>query len=79
MFEQDGLWINKVRQKVKTAECYIPLSAKAVKILQKYNFEMPIVSNEKYNTHLKTIAALFWVLIRNSLRMLVEKPMLLIY
>ncbi|MGQ1786365.1 site-specific integrase [Saccharicrinis sp. GN24d3] len=60
-FEKDGLWINKRRQKVKTAECNIPLSPTAVNILQKYDFEMPIVSNQKYNTHLKTIATLLGI------------------
>ncbi|WP_075603132.1 site-specific integrase [Saccharicrinis aurantiacus] len=61
LFEQDGLWINKVRQKVKTAECNIPLAPNAVKILQKYDFKLPIVSNQKYNTHLKTIASLLGI------------------
>lgn len=61
LFEQDGLWINKYRQKVKTAECNIPLPPDAANIFQRYNFEMPIVSNQKYNTHLKTIAALLGI------------------
>ncbi len=61
IFENDGLWINTRRQKVKTAECNIPLNPLAVSILEKYNFHLPIVSNQKYNSHLKTIASLLGI------------------
>ncbi len=54
--EEDGLWIDIVRQKVKTAQCYIPIIGNALEILKKYDFELPVLSNQRYNEHLKRIA-----------------------
>ena len=56
--EKDGLWIDTTRQKVTTAECTIPVTKEALKILKRYDFKLPVVSNQKYNSHLKRIAQL---------------------
>jgi integrase/recombinase XerD len=54
--ESGQLWINLSRQKVDTAECVIPVINKVWSILKKYNFELPVFSNQKYNAALKLIA-----------------------
>lgn len=55
--DTEGLtWINITRQKVNTAHCTIPVISKAWNILKKYNFQLPIISNQKYNGALKKIA-----------------------
>ncbi len=48
-------WINITRTKVDTAECMIPVIARAWRILKKYNFELTIISIQKYNAALKEI------------------------
>lgn len=48
-------WINIYRQ--KTCRKYeIPLLSKAEEILDKYNEELPIISNQRFNAYLKEIA-----------------------
>lgn len=48
-------WINIYRQ--KTSRKYeIPLLSKAEEILDKYNGELPIISNQRFNAYLKEIA-----------------------
>lgn len=55
--DKNGLtWINLTRQKIETAECVIPVIGKVWKILKKYNFILPVFSNQKYNAALKKIA-----------------------
>jgi len=55
--DTEGLtWINITRKKVDTAECVIPVITKAWNILKKYDFKLPIISNQKYNNALKKIA-----------------------
>lgn len=53
--ETDGLWIQINRQKVKTAQCTIPVLKNVKELLYKYNYKMPVISNQKYNAALKTI------------------------
>nr|WP_321405912.1 site-specific integrase [uncultured Carboxylicivirga sp.] len=56
--DNDGsMWINITRQKVKTAECVIPVIKRVFNILKKYDFKLPVVSNQKYNDALKKIAS----------------------
>ncbi len=55
--DTEGLtWINLTRKKVGTAECTIPVIGKVWNILKKYNFKLPVISNQKYNDALKKIA-----------------------
>ncbi len=45
------------KRRAKTGVTYIlPLNETAVRILEKYNYELPVVSNQKYNAYLKEIA-----------------------
>jgi len=56
--DDDGNWfIKKPRQKTKIMAT-IPLSPIAVSILQKYNFSLPVLSNQKMNSYLKEIGDL---------------------
>ncbi|KAF9659605.1 site-specific integrase [Tenacibaculum sp. ZH5_bin.1] len=48
-------WIQMKRKKTKT-KISIPLLPKANKILKKYNYEFPHISNHKFNSYLKEIA-----------------------
>ena len=48
-------WIVKNRFK-SGIEAVIPLFADALRILKKYKFKLPVVSNQKYNTYLKEVA-----------------------
>jgi len=55
--DNDGsMWININRQKVKNAECVIPVVKKVFNILKKYDFKLPVISNQKYNDALKKVA-----------------------
>jgi integrase len=54
--KEGQLWINLTRQKIETAECIIPVISKVWNLLKKYNFELPVFSNQKYNAALKKIA-----------------------
>jgi integrase len=54
--EKDGLWIKINRQKVDTAQVIIPVFKTVKNILIKYNFKLPVVSNNKYNKALKEVA-----------------------
>lgn len=42
------------RQKTKN-ECFLPLLSKAKVILEKYNYVLPVLTNQKYNAYLKEI------------------------
>ncbi|MBR8534443.1 site-specific integrase [Carboxylicivirga sediminis] len=54
--DNGSMWINITRSKVKTAECVIPVVKKVLEILRKYEFKLPVLSNQKYNEALKKIA-----------------------
>jgi len=55
--DNEGLmWINITREKVDSAECLIPVISKAMRVLKKYSFKLPIITNQKYNEALKKIA-----------------------
>jgi site-specific recombinase XerD len=55
--EQDNLYIKRKRQKTKV-QATIPLNEIAISILEKYNYKLPILSNERMNSYLKEIAAI---------------------
>lgn len=50
------MWIHIRRQKVKTAVCVIPVISKVLTVFRKYDFNLPVLSNQKYNDALKKIA-----------------------
>ncbi len=55
VIEHDGKYIiHDVRQKTEE-DYYIVLLSPAVRILQKYNFKLPIISNAQYNLRLKLV------------------------
>jgi len=52
----DGnLWIEMYRQKTKS-KIAVPLLPKAKELLKQYNNELPVISNQKFNSYLKEIA-----------------------
>lgn len=52
---KDGMYfINKQRQKTKVA-FFTVLNSDAMAILEKYDYELPLLSNQKYNAYLKEI------------------------
>lgn len=54
--EQDGIYYIK-KNRVKTGiEYVIPLNDVALEILQRYDYKLPILSNQRYNAYLKEIA-----------------------
>ena len=54
--EQDGVHYIK-KNRVKTGiEYVIPLNDVALEILQRYDYHLPVLSNQKYNAYLKEIA-----------------------
>ncbi|MCF6241280.1 MAG: site-specific integrase [Bacteroidales bacterium] len=55
--EKDGFWIDINRQKVKSAKTLVPVLKSAKKLLLKYNYRLPVISNQRYNSGLKQIAA----------------------
>ncbi len=55
-YGDNGKWINITRKKVEGAECTIPVIQKAWSILKKYDFKIPLLTNQKYNEALKKIA-----------------------
>ena len=57
MDEQGKEWIIKSRQKTKVIS-HIPLLPIAKEIWERYNYHLPVLSNEKYNCYLKEIANL---------------------
>ena len=50
-----GKYIEKERQKTKVKYTVL-LNSKAIAILEKYNYQLPKLSNQKYNSYLKEIA-----------------------
>lgn len=48
--------IIKKRHKTKV-EAFVPLPVQAIRILEKYNYQLPVSSNQKMNAYLKEIAA----------------------
>lgn len=56
IIEIDGMKVYTGNRK-KTGQQYtIPLTDEAMKILEKYNYNLPVISNVKYNYYLKVIA-----------------------
>lgn len=55
--ENGNFYIRKPRQKTKVIAT-IPLSEVAIKILTKYNYSLPVISNQRMNAYLKEIADL---------------------
>ncbi len=54
----DGMkWIKMERQKTK-AMVSVPLLPKALEILDKYDNALPVISNQRFNSYLKEIAAI---------------------
>ena len=54
----DGIYyITKTRQKTKIP-FFTVLDDDAMKLLRKYNFKLPVLSNQKYNSYLKEIGAI---------------------
>lgn len=54
--EQDGICYIK-KNRVKTGiEYVIPLNDVALEILQRYDYKLPVLSNQRYNAYLKEIA-----------------------
>ena len=52
----DGnLWIEMYRQKTKS-NIAVPLLPRAKELLKQYNNELPVISNQKFNSYLKEIA-----------------------
>lgn len=64
--EQDGVYfIRKCR--VKTGVKYVvPLNDTALEILQRYEYYLPLISNQKYNAYLKEIARICGIRTRIS-------------
>lgn len=57
----DGsLWIEMFRQKTKS-KLSIPLLTKAIQILEKYEYQLPRISNQKMNSYLKEIAGVLGI------------------
>lgn len=54
-WKDENLWISMYRKKTDR-KINIPLLPKAISILEKYNFELPSISNQKMNSYLKEIA-----------------------
>ncbi len=48
-------WITVYRQKTNGI-CYIPILPKAQKIIDKYDYKLPVLSNTNYNAYLKELA-----------------------
>ena len=56
--ERDGRYIlHSVRQK-SGEDYYLVLLSPAVEILKKYDFELPVITNQQYNLRLKIVASL---------------------
>jgi Site-specific recombinase XerD len=55
--EHGGFFIKKPRQKTKVISI-IPLNEIAIQILEKYNYSLPVLSNQRMNEYLKEIASI---------------------
>ena len=55
--EQGNIYIKRKRQKTNVMAT-IPLNNVAISILEKYDYKLPILSNERMNSYLKEIAAI---------------------
>ncbi|BDD04399.1 transposase [Aureibacter tunicatorum] len=56
-FAKQGPFIQQQRQKSSTYSV-VPLMPEAITILEKYEYKLPIISNQKYNKYLKEVADL---------------------
>ena len=55
--ERDGKYIIRDTRQKSEEEYYLVILSPALEILKKYNFKLPIISNQKYNAALKAVAA----------------------
>ncbi len=55
-FDESGQWININRQKVQSAKMLVPVLKNVKELLEKYNYKMPVISNQRYNLALKEVA-----------------------
>ncbi len=55
--ERDGKYIIRDTRQKSEEEYYLVILSPALEILKKYNFKLPIISNQKYNVALKAVAA----------------------
>ena len=55
-----SLWIEMYRKKTQS-KLSVPLLPKAIEILEKYNYQLPQISNQKMNSYLKEIGVIIGV------------------
>lgn len=53
--EKNNFWLEFIRKKTEKP-IYVPLLPKALNIIKRYNFDLPKISNQKFNSYLKEIA-----------------------
>lgn len=55
IFQDDGIhYLRKVTQKTKK-EVIVPIKKIAMEILEKYNYDIPVISNQKLNSYIKEL------------------------
>lgn len=57
VINRDGKYIVRDMRQKSEEEYYIVLLSPAVEILKKYDYKLPVISNQKYNAALKAVAA----------------------
>lgn len=55
IMQKNGITFIKSSRQKTDVEYIIPLSEKAIELLEKHNYKMPVMSNQKTNQYLKTI------------------------
>jgi site-specific recombinase XerD len=58
VIKRDGKYVVHDTRKKTDEDFYIVLLSPAIEILQKYNFKLPVISNQQYNIRLKLVAEL---------------------
>ena len=67
--EKGKEWIHYVREKpVTECEAIVPFFPRAKKILEKYRYHLPQISNQKYNAYLKEIADIMGLRVKLTTR-----------
>lgn len=56
----DNMWIDIIRQKTES-KVLVPLLPRALEILDKYEYTLPKISNQKFNSYLKEIAGILGI------------------
>ena len=59
---EKNVW--KLTQQKTKKTVYIPLIPEAIAILQKYNYQLPLLSNQKMNLHLKEICRIAGIVVK---------------